>query len=723
MIAKLAVRMALTPSVENRWRAASILMSSFLAGLMVLVALGVLTLAGNVADRGANRTGTIATGQSDTDSLMLLNYDSWEGRQIESVSVMPTSPDGTPATAVGIGRAPRAGESLVSPGLDRLIEQHPELEDRYPHRRVLAWSAVTDANELLGYRGVPFGDSLGSRNDAIRYDAALSDGGQPMQVGDGPLRRASTLGTLSRPSQIPTFQFLFGLLSLVVAPALGLAIIGLRSTSSVRQTRLSFLLALGVSRGQLARLTFTESIVSMLPGVVLAGAAYWLVSHSITKIPFTDNYLVPEDLVLRNTQVAAALTVLVVICCLLSTFISHPSKQTSPRPTSAEGPLRWPLLIPIAISALLFFVTSLKIVADLYTLYPAILAAVVGVPMACLFIVQMAGRRLSESDSPSVHIVGSSMAVTPRSVTRPYLGLAMLIVLTLSVLGWASHTLHRETPRQPPGTFSTATIYPNSDDPAVVGELGSLDPQIAAMKVRVPGLDGPTSAGSKTTTAQIFTTCEQLRKLDEAFDCQTMTASADLRRKIHEALRVVTHFGVADFTFVGDGHFERSESAVLALSKQDLATFDRSIRNAVGKSMPGVGVSTAYDSQLGPDPLAAWIVAGMFTAIAGLAASVLLSSGDRHIGAQGARTQLSSLGVPERTVLQIEGLRVALPLGTVIAVSGFIGAIVCNNMLTLTTPFPVAGLAWTVGIAGLFLSCSVGFVCAMSSRSYFKVAD
>lgn len=723
MIAKLAVRMAFTRSPEHRWRIVSILASSCLAGLMILSALGVATLAANVEERGSSRTGTIATTESDTDSFMLLNFDSWEGQQIESLSVMPAVANGTPATASGMRRAPKPGESLVSPGLERLIKQNPELAVRYPERKLLDWSAVTDANELLAYRGVPFGDSLGVRADAIRYDSASSDHQQPRQLGDGPLWRASVLGTLSRPSPVPTFQFLFGLLSLVVAPALGLAIIGLRSASDVRQSRLSLLLALGVSRGQLARLTFIESVVSMVPGALLAGVAYWFVSHSTTKIPFTDNYLVPDDLVLTNTQIGATLASLVVICSLVSTLISNPAKQTSPRPITGERPLRLTLLLPIGASAMLFFVTSMKVVADLYTLYPAILAAVVGVPLACVFIVQKAGRRLAESDSPAVHIVGSSMSVSPRSVTRPYLGLAMLIVLTLSVLGWSSHTLHRETPRQPPGTFSTATISANTDDPSVVGELGSLDPRIAVMKVRVPGLDGPSSTRGAAKHAQVFTTCEQLRKLEAAFDCKNMTASADLERKILEAVKVVTHTGVADFTFADDGHFQKTESAVLALSKQNLEEFDKAIRNAVGGSLPGVGVSTAYDSQLGPDQLAAWIVAGMFIAIGGLAASFLLSSVDRHIGAQTARTQLASLGVSERTVLQIEAFRVALPVGAVIAVSTVVGATVCNNLLTLTTPFPVAGLAWTVAMAGVFFGCSVGFVCAMSRRSYFRVVD
>jgi len=724
VIAKLAIRMAFTRSAEHRWRILSILVSSFLASLMVLTAVGVLTLTGRVEDRGANRTGTIASTESSTDSLMLLNFDSWEGHQIEAILVMPATAGGTPATAPGIRAAPGPGASLVSPGLDRLIRQNPELEDRYPNREVLSWTAVTDANELLAYRGIAFGDSLGNRADAIRYDSAsISGQEEPRQLGDGPLLRASSLGTLSESSPIPPYPLVFGVLILVVAPALGLATIGLRSASSVRQSRLSLLLALGVSRGQLARLTFIEGAVSMLPGVLLAGMTYWFVSHSITRIPFSDNHLAPDDLVLPGTQIGLVLVSFVVMCCLASTLTSNPTKQTSPRPTTGERPLRRSLLIPLGVSALLFFVTSLKLVANLYTLYPAVLAAIVGVPLACLFVVQKSGSRLADSESPSVHIVGSSMFISPRTVIRPYLGLAMLIVLTLSVLGWASVTLHQETPRQPPGSYSTAVIYPNTDDPAVVGELGSLDPQIAAMKIRVPGLDGPSSAAVGTKKAQVFASCEQLRKLESDFDCGTMAVSADLKSKLLNAIKVITYVGVPDFTLVDDGHFKKSESAVLALSTEDLEPFDKSIRNAVAKSLPGVGVSTAYDSQLKPNPLSSWIVAGMFTAIAALAASFLLSSVDRHIGAQHARSQLASLGVRQRTVLQIEGLRVALPLGIVIAVSGVIGAFVCNNLLTLTTPFPVAGLAWTLGTAGIFLGCSVGFVCVMSRRSYFKVAD
>lgn len=653
MIAKLAVRMAFTRSPEHRWRILSILVSSFLASLMVLSALGVLALAGRVEDRGSNRTGTIAGSEASTDSYMLLNFDSWEGHQIEAILVMPATVTGTPTTAPGIGLAPSAGESLVSPGLDRLIRQHPELEVRYPNREVLGWSAVSDANELLAYRGVPFGDSLGNRSDAIRYESSATSG-QRKQIGDGPLYRMSSLGTLSEPSPIPTFPLVFGVLILIVIPALGFATIGLRSASSVRQARLSLLLALGVSRRQLGRLTFIESAVCMLPGVLLAGVSYSLASHTITKIPLTGNHLAPDDLVLTSPQICLVLVSFAAICCIVSTLTSNPARQTSPRPTTGERPLRRSLLIPIGISALLFFATSLKLVAELYTLYPAVLAAIVGVPLACLFVVRKAGSRLAESESPSVHIVGSSMSMNPRTVTRPYLGLAMLIVLTLAVLGWASVTLHQETPRQPPGTYSAAVIYPNTNDPAVVGELGSLDPRIAALKIRVPGLDGPSRSGVGTKKAQIFTSCEQLQKLEPAFDCGTMAVSPELRGKLLSAIKVATYVGVPDFTLVDDGHFKKSESAVLALSTEGLEPFDKSIRNAVAKALPGVGVSTAYDSQLQPNPLSSWIAAGMLTAIAALAASFLLSSVDRHISAQHARNQLASLGVRQRTVLQIE---------------------------------------------------------------------
>ena len=68
-------------------------------------------------------------------------------------------------------------------------------------------------------------------------------------------------------------------------------------------------------------------------------------------------------------------------------------------------------------------------------------------------------------------------------------------------------------------------------------------------------------------------------------------------------------------------------------------------------------------------------------------------------------------------------IRLALLLGIVIAVSRPLGALVCRNMLDLTTPYPVAGLAWILGTFGAFVGFGVIFVCALSQRGYFKVAD
>jgi hypothetical protein len=582
---------------------------------------------------------------------------------------------------------------------------------------------VADANELLAYRAVQPGDSLGDRAAAIRYSTETK-GGQhsESQVGDGPLYRLSSMGTLSQPSPIPVFPLTFGVLILVVSPAICLAMIGLRSASSVRQARAALLRALGIGPRKLRGLTFLEGLIVMAPGVVLAGLVYGMVAPHVTGVPLTDTRLVPQDLRLTAVQIVCAIATMCIVCCA-ATSIKGGAKTISPRPVAGERPLHWTLLVPIGASALLFFASSLKLVSELYTLYPAVLAAVVGVPLLCLFVVQRTGARLSSSENAAIHVVGSTMSVAPRAAAQPFLGVAMLIVLALSVLGWASVVLHQEKPRQPPGYLSTALLYPPQQTPSVIAELGSLDPRIAVVKVRVPGLDGPSGSRTGSQKAEIFADCQQVRKLDTDFDCTTQASSPQLRRQLLTAFKATSYAGVPDFTFVATDTFDKDESVVLALGTQDVETFDRSVRDAVARSMPGVGVATAFDTQLVPNPLSAWIAAGLFTAIAALGLALLLSSVDRHLSAQQARSQLRSLGIRQSTVLQIEGLRVALPLSVVIGTSAGIGAVVCNNMLDLTTPYPVSGLGWTLTAAGLFLVFSVGLVCSLSQRSYFRVAD
>jgi len=707
MIAKLAVRMAFSRAPGNRWRLLSAVISCSVAGFLVLTAVGIVLLVDRVEGRGFERTGRVASHESPTDSYMLLTYDSWQSRQIESDFVMPASSGVEPKTAPGFGSVPRPGHTLVSPGLKRLIEKSPSLAARYPRRTTLAWSAVADANELLAYRGMPLGDSLGDRNHGR----------------NGPLYRMKILGTQAAPAITPRFFLVAGVVIFLVVPAAVLVLIGLRSASRVRQARLAVLDSLGVGRHHLTRLLFIEGVAIMLPGLVLGMIAYTVVSHALTRLPGSDTYLVPGDLNVPVVGAVSALAAFVTACCLLSVTVWSRGERRTPRPSSSEKPIRWTTSLPLTASALLFFVSVVVPSLRPWASTVAVAMALVGVPLACVIATRWVGRRAVTAESAALHVVGASMMRSPRAATRPYLGVATLILLTLAAAGWTSAVLHTEAPSKPPGSLTTAQISPPANRTDAVQRLRNADRHIAVVKVEVKGIDGSQEALERSGRATIFATCEQLRRLDATYGCQKISTSPTLERQLRLAIQVLTYVSVPNLTVVRDGPSARADTRFLALSTEDLQPFDLKVRNAVAELMPGTEVSTAYDNRLHPNALSPWIAAGMFAAIAALAMSYLLSSVDRHLVATVERGQLSAIGVRRRTTLLIETLRVALPLGVVIAVAGLIGAVVCNNMLDLTTPYPYSALLWTLGAAGIFLVTNVALVCGFGRHSYFGAAD
>jgi len=722
MIVRLLLGVAFSRSKEHRWRLGAVTVSSFLAGLLVLTALGVMHLVSETSSRGEARVGLLAQTKSDSDVFVLPTGDSWRGNGIEKVWWSPADPNTQPQVAAGLPPRISPGTSLVSPALDQLISDNPELAKRYPNRRVLGWSAIADSNELLAFVRLPESiASSGTRTSTTIADR--SEQSDTEQSGDADFVRLSRLGSVSRAPEVPDLPLFAGLLILLLTPATVVAVAGLGTNSRVRIARFDLLVRLGVKRPTLARFAIFEGFICSVPGFLAAGVAYTFAAQQLSSLPFTGRLLAPGDLVVPAWQVATALAIFAAFAGAFAT--SFRTMRTSPELASMSDEPRLKLwyLLPTAGSACLYYIAAQNVVAEIYTLYPATLLALAGTPLVALFVVRTCGRWFLESSISTVHIVGGSMAHFPRRVARSVLGLSLMVATGIALAGWGSAVLRTETPPVAQHGFSFAEINPAfaSDANSLVRSV--IDAPVTVMALRIPGLDGPSRPEGMSEPIVLSSTCEQMQRLEQDFDCRLSELSGDLKERLSNTLSAAYPIQIESLSWEPLGNDVRPGDVVAAVGSQTVEDLDATVREWAQVTAPGSQVITNYNQRQLPNPLIYWILAGVIASIVAVSLSFVAGFVDRQLGDRADRNQLVSVGVRQRTVMALDGLGLALPYAATMLVAIPVGLFCCFRFLGHDDPFPamlVSAIVAGCAAVGILVSA---FAIALGQRTTFRVRD
>lgn len=716
---RLLAGIAFNRSAEHRWRLVAVSVSSLLSGILILTALGVLHLVAATQERGDARISAISDRERESDVVALFRGDSWEGAAIETMWFAPINANGGYRTGPGVSSTVEPGGSLVSPALDRLIAERPELRSRFPQRAVLDWDGVADSNELLAYRRLPEGEPAERARQSVQSTAV----GNAATSSDADFLRLDRLSTLSKPETVPEVPLLAGVLIFLVVPGMSILVTGLGANSRLRHSRFELLGKLGVSHRSLRRFAVLEGVLVAVPGLLGACLLYEFTSRSLTSLPGTDRLLAPGDLELPLWQIGTTSCLIAVLGSCLTVGLRTRRGERDAGNALAERPLRRWYLIPLLASAAFYFWSTFDIVADLYTLYPAVLLAVVGTPLACLFLVRNWGGRFAESESATVQVVGSAMARYPRRVSRPLLGLSVIATAVLAVVGWSAVALHEELPRTAPDAFTFAEIdtASSSDEARLLGNPDGR--QVSVLAARIAGLDGPTASEPKPETVTLVATCADMRRLDAGFTCAGPVVGGSFSERLTRTFEGAypIQVGRIDWHPLSDPLIESDQ--LVALGREDLVVFDSTVRDLVAADAPAGQVVTRLNLQLHPNPLTYWIVAGVVAALLGLCVAFMIGFVDRQLGDRSDREQIVSIGVKRRTVAMLDGLGLLVPFVTVMAAAFPVGLLCCRNFLNLETPFPWSSVLLVTALTCLFAVVAASLAVALGQRTTFQVRD
>lgn len=700
MIARIAAGLAWNSAPEHRWRRVAVPVSAAVFMLLALAGSSVVLMVQRGAERVEQRAALLMKEPSPTDLLLTTGDDVWRGEQYPVVWIEPAG-SAKPVLPPGVKRLPEPGQAVVSPGLDQLASDNPELAARYPDRLVLGTEGIRSGDELFAYVRVQEGRTLAGYKWAVRSRAF----GTPSGAG-----RSFKLDPLLEP--VPVVAVVQGVLGFLVVPGLIVLAVGLAAASGLRDRRFEVLRSLGAPGRMLAALAVLETMILAVPGLLAATVLWGLISPRLERVPLVGGDPVRGDLGLPWWLLAAELGAGIAttgLVAILVTVVRPRRGPARPRPTSGRATLTPLRVAPLGV-ALVAFTLGWSVRGPLGAMLNlgGIVAMIAGVPLVFPSVLRSIGAALGRLESVPASIAGRGLEWDPLRTARPFLGVATLVVIALASSGYIALARDVEASPTPAGGPQAVTVDwldPRPDDPTRLADaLGT-------------GLVVPTRMDASANTLAVGATCHRIVPYFPGTACNPdsqFELSSATERRLGQALGTAftkIQLAPADNVKVG--------GSALVLDDASSEDLEGRAREAAMRILPAPYVSGSTSNALRESPLVAWIVGGIIVAVIALSVGCLVSLVDRLLGTRKHRRHLLNLGVSPRRLAALEAWRFAVPYGAVIAV-GFSAGLAISALIVLPdVSMPWYGIGITLGISaviGLVGTASVAFFGARSVR-------
>lgn len=655
---RLAYRLAFSSTRLARWRQWSVIVTSFVAVLLVLLAAGVIGAAHASDQVIVARSPVWAVGQDDTNLHVILRGVQGNGRQIPVVWLEP----GPHADAVdealivppGLDAIPEPGTAVLSPGL---------LDLGYTAADFGLASSVagTGPDGAIGAEGVI------SASDGWIYarpaeGRSLGEGGALLSLRgyDGAGERA---GFETVPDVPTATQASVMVTWLLVLPALVLLVGGARAVSQVRQDRSEVLARLGVSRSRIRLLMGIETTLLAGTGVAV-GVPVWLLGLShLTHLPLTGATLHPAALEVPAPVVAASAVGLVGIAAVFGAWVRFErTAKVRKRPPGLMHVL--PLVIAVAMmcASQLFAYDEPQRPA---LLFGGLLLAFVGLPLAIPVLAARSSRWLGHGRAAAAAwLAGRRLASGAWNLARP----ASVTGLLVMVAG-ASFALYAQmiTPeREQTGEQSVSVYSVGWRDPRP-GDAAWAKHQLTDSTI-IDLVQGPD--GGRLIAVE---GCEELEQLAVALGTPSCSGS-EVSPQLLERLQRADGTTVALGNPTGADVTEPSGLLIIGPGPQARDHLsDVDVMAALAGGLPAVNISP-WGYTAVPPPTVGWLVAAWVTASLVLVAALIREIGDRTLAALSSDTQLDRLGLSSREIESVHRWTLFTPLAIAIPL-GYVGAV------------------------------------------------
>lgn len=614
-----------SPGSARGWLWASTSLLGGIASLLLLSATATLLAELSLADRQAARTVDLSTEERPSDVFVRLSLDIWDGQRIHVSHIAPVGAADDSVLPPGMHVFPEPGQAVVSPALDALAKKNVGLGQLYPQRTVLSDAGVGNSTELVAYVRPASGRALGVEAGALRFDNGVL-------VGD---RITARVGAFGEGSGLPVFADearpwwpRFGI-------AMGLAL-----------PLAFFVLALGVRVTGRAggRSTSRSNAPLLVPGALLAGAAWLGMAARAQSVPFTQVPFVQGErqLLLTLVIVAVAMGSALVVLHLVPMRV----RAVKPRSTLRGWRVR-ASFAPLACSALLFAAHALSGLGGtgLPVLPVASGLALVGACLALPAVLGEVGQQLTTSPHDIPAEVGRCIERDPRGAAAPFYAMTALVVLAQLLLPAANEAEPVVGVGGPAGLSAVGVEWFDTRP----GDVAAFDLQLTsgvAFAVGIEG-DGEPVMHAANEAAHVHEAespllvgadCAELARV-MGLDCEGPEAKAVDRRMVAELTRLVTMaWGQSvDELQVVDPADLSGASKLLVVGTESLADLDAAVRIAARAALPAALVeSRIYErtpddsSQKVFDSLARWLFLALGVAVLLLAIDRLLTGARRR---------------------------------------------------------------------------------------------
>lgn len=616
----------------------------------------------------------------------------------------------------GMEQLPEPGQAVVSPKLDQLASHHRRLDRRYPHRLVLGSSGVRSGEELFAYIRIPRNRSL-----------ALS-GDEPMRVGRFGASRDIGFFDAFAYSSAPLFAYLEGVGALLVVPGLVLLVVGVTVGSGMRDRRFEVLRWIGAKRTTLSALCAVETMILALPGVIFATMVWGAVAPRLGRLPLVRRNVVNGDLALSLpvlvTGAVIALALSGVAAVLTMTFRRQGERRL--RPEIGYVRLRpWRgAVLGVGLLALILGAFGIGPAANLSLLGVAAIFA--GVPLVLPILIRRIGTWMARLSSVPAFLAGRRLSWNPLRATRPLLGVATLIVVSMAGFGAIAKGTHPEGAVHTQGKISSVSV--KWVDPHV-GDTQHLADALGTglvVPIRLPehnhNHDGYVQSsgmaqhrharahdkgahnsrnhahahGHKLT---LGATCPRLASYLFRGGCEA-GAQFELPESLERQVKHATLLGgpssevslVPRNDVANTGH-------VLVFGHVSLKTLEARVRTSAMATLPASYVTSPLGAVTQRSPLIPWIVGGIVAAILILACGCLLSLVTRLRSGLNRDRHLLAVGVTPVRYACMEASWFGVTYLVATAASFLVGLAVCALIVGVDVPMPWPSIRAAVGMA------------------------
>ncbi|MCE1178779.1 hypothetical protein ACQP1U_12630 [Actinomycetota bacterium] len=414
---RLAVRMAYSPDPRARWRQLSVIASLFLGTLMLLTAASVTAGVARSESDLRHRSPVWAAPDESPALVVRARAIIIDGAQVPVTWLEPGErPPAAGYTTVppGLDRLPGPGEMVLSPGL---LSQGIDASSlgMLPSRAgagggpAIGADGLATMSEPLIYARPREGQSLGREGALLAFR------------GYGPQGPAEPTGWTTQPPLIGWDIAPFGVVLLLLIPALVVLGLGGRALSPTRTARAATLMRLGVATNRVRWLLALETASLAVPGAVLAFITWWFAVSRTTTVPMVGTVLKQGTFAL---PLIVTLPVVLVAIGLASAASGMVRSATGRRGSRS---VHWWELLPLVAGVLM--VVSAWVGRFSGTLLGiGTMVLFVGVLLATPLLTALLGAAMSRHRAPRLWLAGRQLTFSPRNSARPA---ALLGALTL----------------------------------------------------------------------------------------------------------------------------------------------------------------------------------------------------------------------------------------------------------------------------------------------------